>query len=109
MMYVTYPEKLNTWSDLTTSAFTVIAALNHSKNFAVYCLSSSDMREALREYACNLYFWLRGKRDLDGECGDCGGSDGNDRKENGKESSATRIPSAVAPSELPTSTSNGEQ
>ena len=53
-MYVSYPDKLNSWPDAAKSTFTLIAILNHGKNFAVYCLTSSDMREALREAARSL-------------------------------------------------------
>ena len=103
LIYVTYPNKLNEWSDMTTSTFTVIAVLNHSKNFAVYCLTSSDMREALREYACSLFSRLGGKKGLDVDCGDCG-SDKNPRDD---DYSSSRIPAASSglPT-TPTTTSN---
>ena len=99
-MYVAYPSKLNTWPDMTTSTFTVIAALNHSKNFAVYCLTSSDMREALNEFVCSLFYRLRGKKGLDGECGNCG----SDKNQTENEYSSARIPAAT--SGVPTTTSN---
>ena len=75
-MYVTYPDKLNSWPDTARSALTLIAILNHGKNFAVYCLTSSDMREALREAARSLLARFKGGggRDIgEGECGE--GSD----------------------------------
>ena len=59
-MYVSYPDKLNSWPDAAKSTFTLIAILNHGKNFAVYCLTSSDMREALREGARSLLARARG-------------------------------------------------
>ena len=73
-MYVTYPDKLNSWPDAARASFTLIAILNHGKNFAVYCLTSSDMREALREAVRSLFARVKGGRDIgEGECGE--GSD----------------------------------
>ena len=90
-MYVTYPDKLNSWPDAARASFTLIAILNHGKNFAVYCLTSSDMREALREAARSLLARFKGGgRDIgEGECGE--GSD-VERREN--ENGASRILSA---------------
>ena len=60
-MYVTYPDELNDWQDITTSLFFAITALSHSKNFVVYCLTSSDMRQASREFICSMFRALVGQ------------------------------------------------
>ena len=99
-MYVTYPDKLNSWPDAARASFTLIAILNHGKNFAVYCLTSSDMREALREGARSLLNRVKGgSRHVEGECGE--GSD-VERREN--ENGASRILAASGLTAMTTST-----
>ena len=55
LMYVTYPDELNDWQDITTSLFFALTAMNHSKNFILYNLTSSDMRQASREFICSMF------------------------------------------------------
>lgn len=102
---MTYPNTLNNWVNITRSTFTVLAALNHSKNFAVYCLTSSDMRQASREYVCSLFYKLKGKKGLDGQCEDCG-SDNNQSENRTRTPAASGVSSTTSICKAPTSKSN---
>ena len=92
-MYVTYPDKLNAWPDTARSTLTLIAILNHGKNFAVYCLTSSDMREALKEAARSLLARVTGGGGRHSGEGECGG-EGSDVERRENENGASRILSA---------------